>query len=274
MSRLPQRLLVTAALLGASQMACAGLFSDDEARAKIEALTQENQKLQQSVKDLEDRVSKLDAMLRSQGLLDLVQQVEALKADLAKVRGDTEVNGHAVETAEKRQRDLYVDLDTRLRKLERIGEPAAAGATATAPTAATVTAPGPAPAASDNGGENRSYESAFNLFKIGNYQAAIAGFQNFLTTYPSSPLAANAQYWIGNSYSALRDYKTAIANQQKLISLYPTSPKVPDALLNIASSQMDLGDKEGARKTLEEIVAKHPVSAAAEIAKKRLATLK
>jgi tol-pal system protein YbgF len=274
MRRLPHYLFMSAVLLGASQMACAGLFSDEEANKKIQTLTQENQKLQQDLKALDERVGKLDAQLRSQGLLDLVQQVETLKAELAKVRGQTEVNSHAVETAEKRQRDLYVDLDDRMRKLERVGEaPAAANA---APTSASA-APAAAASASgqaDSAAENRAYDSAFNLFKIGNYQAAIAGFQNFLKAYPASPLAANAQYWIGNSYSALRDYKSAIANQQKLLSLYPTSPKVPDAMLNMASSQVDLGDRDTARKTLEEIIAKYPVSPAADSARKRLANLK
>jgi len=256
--------LLLIVLLGASPFARAALFSDSEAHKRIDALTQENQKLREQVKSLEERVGKLDGQLRSQGLLDLVQQVEALKAELAKVRGQTEVNSHAVETAEKRQRDLYVDLDDRMRKLERVGDAPAATA---APVAV-------APAAADSAGENRAYESAFNLFKIGNYQAAIAGFENFLKTYPASPLAANAQYWIGNSYSALRDYKTAIASQQKLLSLYPASPKVPDAMLNMASSQADLGDKLSARRTLEEIIAKYPASPAADIAKKRLASLK
>lgn len=269
MGRLPQKLLMSAVLLGASQMACAALFSDDEAHKKIEALTQEKQQLQQQVKALEERVTRLDAQLKSQGLLDLVQQVDALKAELAKVRGQTEVNQHAVETAEKRQRDLYVDLDDRMRKLERVETPTAATGTTTASApAAASTAP------ASSAAENRAYETAFNLFKIGNYQAAIAGFQSFLQSHPTSALAPNAQYWIGNSYSALRDYKSAIANQQKLLSLYPTSPKVPDAMLNMASSQTDLGDKDTARKTLEEIIAKHPASPAADIARKRLAILK
>lgn len=272
MRQLPRNLIVSALLLGASQMACAGLFSDEEANKKITALTQENQKLQEDVKTLNDRVEKLEAQLRSQGLLDLMQQLENLKNDLAKVRGQGEVNSHDIETAENRQKDLYVDLDNRMRKLERVGDTPADTSASPAP-AATATAPAAAQTA-DNAAENRAYESAFNLFKIGNYQAAIVGFQNFIKTYPSSPLASNAQYWIGNSYSALRDYKSAIANQQKLLSLYPTSSKVPDAMLNMASSQSDLGDKTTARKTLEDIIAKFPTSQAADSARKRLANLK
>ncbi|MBT9613481.1 MAG: tol-pal system protein YbgF [Burkholderiales bacterium] len=257
-------------LLAASHTAAAGLFSDDEAHKRIEALQQENQQLQQKLKAMDERVTKLDATLRSQGLLDLLQSVEAMKNDMAKLRGQIEVNTYNIDTTQKRQKDLYVDLDNRLRKLERVDGPALSAT----PTPGATTAPATPAAASDPAAENRTYESAFNLFKIGNYQAAIAGFQNFLKTYPASPLAANAQYWIGNSHSALKDYKTAIAQQQKLIHTYPSSPKVPDALLNIASSQAELGDKDSARKSLEEIVAKHPLSPAADTAKKRLANLK
>lgn len=257
-------------LLAASHTAAAGLFSDDEAHKRIEALQQENQQLQQKLKAMDERVSKLDATLRSQGLLDLLQSVEAMKNDMAKLRGQIEVNTYNIDTTQKRQKDLYVDLDNRLRKLERVDGPA--------PSATPAPGASPAPAAPsasvDSAAENRAYESAFNLFKIGNYQAAIAGFQNFLKTHPASPLAANAQYWIGNSYSALKDYKTAIAQQQKVIQTYPNSPKVPDAMLNIASSQAELGDKESAKKSLEEIIAKHPLSPAADTAKKRLANLK
>ncbi|MEO1767442.1 tol-pal system protein YbgF [Thiobacter aerophilum] len=259
------RELLLLVMLGASVPAVAGLFSDDEARARIQALAQENQKLREDLKALEERVGRLDAQLRAQGLIDLVQQVEGLKAELAKLRGQLEVNSHAVETLDKRSRDLYVDLDDRLRKLETGATPLAAPAAAAAGT------PG---AATDTGAESRAYEAAFNLFKIGNYQAAIAAFENFLKTYPASPLAANAQYWIGNSYSALRDYKTAIAAQQKLLSLYPNSAKVPDALLNMASAQTELGDRATARKTLEDLVARYPTSPAADIARKRLSSLK
>lgn len=264
-----------ALLLAVSPLATAGLFTDDEAQKKIVALQQETQQLQQKLMQQEALVAKLDATLRSQGLVDLLQSVEALKAEIAKLRGQIEVNSNQIETTQKRQKDLYVDLDNRLRKLERVDVPAAV-TPPVAPPAGAATAPAvlaPNGATSDPGAENRAYDTAFNLFKIGNYQAAIAAFQNFQKAYPSSALAANAQYWIGNSFSALKDYKTAIAQQQKLISTYANSPKVPDALLNIASSQLELGAKEEAKKTLSEIIAKYPLSPAAESAKKRLANL-
>lgn len=268
-------------LLLASQLSWAGLFTDSEAQKKIVDLQTQNQQLQQRITALEERVNKLDTLLRSQGLMDLLQSVESMKNDLANMRGQLEVNTNGVETTQKRQKDLYVDLDSRLRKLERVesavpanpgNPPGPADGLGAAPPP---TAPSSAPAvAADPAAESRSYESAFNLFKIGNYPAAIAGFQSFLRSYPNSPLAANSQYWIGNAYSALRDCKTALAQQQRLISTYPTSPKVPDAMLNMSSCQLELGDKLTARRTLEDIIARYPLSPAADSAKKRLNSLR
>ena len=243
----------------------AGLFSDNEAHEKIAQQQKQILELQSQNQALEARIMKLEDTLKNQGLLELLTQIETLKAELNKLRGQIEVQVNNLESIEKRQKDYYVDLDTRLRRLEQ-SQPALAPA----PDAAGA-APGK-PAEASAAAENRSYETAYNLFKIGNYAGSIAAFQNFLKSYPSSNLAPSAQYWIGNAYFAMRDFKNAIASQQKLLNAYPDSQKAPDAMLNIASSQQELGDSAAARKTLNELIAKYPVSDAADKAKRRLGT--
>jgi tol-pal system protein YbgF len=173
------------------------------------------------------------------------------------MRGQLEVLANQIDTADKRQKDLYVDIDTRLRKLEQPKEPAAAEK----PPAENAT-----PAA-----ETKGYEAALNQFKLGNYPLAISAFQGFLVTYPTSRLAASAQYWIGNAHFAQRDYKQAIAAQQKLLQSWPDDAKAPDAMLNIATSQEALNDRRGAQKTLEALLARYPGTPAAASAKQRLA---
>lgn len=282
---LRSRALLLALMLGAGNAAFAGLFSDDEAHQKIT-------ELQQKVQAYEARLAGLEASMRKQSM-DGVSQLDTLKAELGTLRGQLEVQAHEVETTQKRQRDLYVDLDGRLRALERAAPaPAAEGAAGTPPAAGG--APADAAAAGKSGDmplkvtsqinlpsasagpaeEGRNYDNAFNLFKAGNYQGAIAGFQGFIQSYPNSPLAGSAQYWIGNSHFNLRDFKSAVAAQQALLAKYPKSSKVPDALLNIASSQQNMNEASAARKTLEELVAKYPLSEAADKAKKRLAQMK
>ncbi|MHB1353591.1 MAG: tol-pal system protein YbgF [Thiobacillus sp.] len=236
--------------------ASAALFGDSE-------LARQTQALRQRVEALDARLAKLEAaMQQNSKLLDMQQEVERLKTEVARLRGQAEVQVHQLDTLTKRQSDLYADLD------QRVGELAKAAAGAAGPGGA---AEGAAP---DAVPESRAYEAALGQFRQAKYEDAIASFKGFLKTYPASTLAANAQYWIGYAYYALKDYKAALAQQQKLVAAYPASPKVPDALLNMATSQIALDDMAGARKTLEEIVAKHPGTNAAALAERRLAVLK
>jgi tol-pal system protein YbgF len=246
-----------------AQPASAALFGSSE-------LTQKTQALQQRVDALDARLDKLDARLdqmdaalqKNQQLLGLLKEVELLKAEVAKLRGQAEVQMHQLDTMGKRQNDLYADLDQRLADLARAAQSAPAPAAADASPQA------------DAQAESRSYDAALKLFREASYPGAIAGFKDFLKTYPASEMAANAQYWIGYSYYALKDYKTSLLNQQKLVATYPASPKVPDALLNIAANQIALDNLNGARKTLKDLVAKHPGSEAAKLAARRLSVLK
>ena len=243
----------------------AALFDDDEARKRIEAT---NQRLNQIQQQLDGRISALEQQLKSQGLVELFNQVEQLKSDMARLRGQIEVLTYEQDQQQKRQKDLYVDLDTRLRKLE--GGAGSAATEAPPPPAAAVNPPPPLPVAPATGDEQRVYDAALDKFKAGSYGSAIAGFQTFLKTYPKSPLASSAQYWIGNAQYAQKDFKGSIATQRQLVSVYPDSSKVPDALLNIATAQLDLGDNAGSRRTLEDLLSKYPKSEAAAKAKQRL----
>jgi len=270
----------------------AQLFGGDDVARKdiaeqgkrIEALSQRLARMEESVQ----------GMSSANPSLELVQQLEMLREEMRQLRGQIEVLGHESQMAAKRQRDMYVDLDTRLRRLEQPSAPIAAppGAAPAAPAAASggmppavtptppssappaVAAAKPAIAPAPSDAEARSYEAAQGQRRIGNYQGAITAFQGFIDQHPKSPLAPRAQYWIGDSYYNLRDFKRSIASQQKLIATYPGSSSVPDALLNMASSQIELGDMPGARSTLDGIVTRYPTSEAAVKAKRRLANLK
>ena len=247
----------------------AALFDDDEARKRIELV-------RQRVDQIEQRLSSLEATLKSQGLVDLLQAIEQLKQDVAALRGQQEKLNYDLEQAQKRSRDLYLDLDGRLRKLETTAGGAAAAPAGTepggtGPGAATLPGtPARPPGPADLAGEQRAYDAALDQFKSGSYAAAVASFQLFVRTYPKSPLAPSAMYWQGNAQYAQRDFRGAIATQRQLLSSFPDSQKVPDALLNIASCQSELGENAAARRTLEDLLARFPTSEAAGKAKQRL----
>ena len=251
--RLASRAAIAAlALVVVSSAANAALFDDEEARARIEALRRQITATQQAV---DDRLGKIEAEVRDRrALVDLAGQIEALKSDIARIRGQVEVLLNQVETGEKRQKDLYLDIDTRLRKLEQ-------------PREASGDKAADAPASPE---ETKAYEAALNQFKLGNYPLAISALQGLLVTYPNGRLAPNAQYWIGLAYAAQRDYRNAIAAQQKVLAAWPEDPKAPDAMLNSANSQEALGDRRSAQKTLEGLVERYPASLAAASAKQRL----
>ena len=276
-------LLIVVALAGA-QLAHAGLFDDEEARKNIAATQARLDGLQ---RNLEARLAAMEQQTNEQSL-DLLRDVEGMKSDLAKIRGQIEVLVYELGEQQKRQKDLYVDLDSRMRKMEAAAAPPAAAASdaSTPPTgtpAANVANASPsgtfsppanatpaAPVVPVSAAEQRAYDAALDQFKRGDYAGAISGFQSFVKTYPRSLLASSAQYWVGNAQFARKDYRAAIASQRTLIQLWPDSPKIPDALLNIATAQSEIGDNASARRTLEELMAKFPQSEPAQKAKQRL----
>jgi len=238
------------------------LFDDDEARKKIleveKSLQTQNQATQSALRDLKQSNEQRDAVIRN-GLADMQSQMDALKQENARLKGELEIANHKIETALQRQKDLYTDSDERLRKLE------------SAPVAA---AAAPVPAVAEkNTQESQLLELANGLSKESKHKDAFNTYDKFLKDYPSSSLAPEAMYGLGYSQFALKNYKSSIATQQKLIDTYADSPKVPDAMFNMANSQIQLGLVPGAKKTLRDLIAKFPNSELTPTAQKRLKAL-
>jgi tol-pal system protein YbgF len=229
----------------------AGLFSDEEAHKQIKELRAE---LAQTVETLTRR---LDGATQNQ--LDFANQVETLRADLARLTGQIEVLTNAVEAAQKRQQDFYVDLDNRLRKLEGSGTPADGAK--------------PAEAKADPQAEMRDYEAALGLFRAGKFKEAQAAFETFSTAYAQSTLLPNATYWLGSSLYQQKQYGKAAEIFGRVATTWPTDAKAPDALLAQANALVEAKDEKGAIKALETLVEKYPTSASVETARNRLKAL-
>lgn len=242
----------------------AGLFDDNEARQAVERLRVQVEAMRASI---DNRFGKVEGdAADKRAIVELASSIDALRAEVSRLRGQIEVLQNQTEQLDKRQRDLYVDLDNRVRKIEQAPQ-----AVAPPPAAAPDQQAAARPPVAEPANEPKLYEGALNQFKLGNYAVAIQQFEGFSKSYPNSSLVPSAQYWVGNAYYALRDYKSAIATQRNVIAMWPDNAKAPDAMLNIASSQSELGDATGARSTLRELINKYPTSAAADQAKQRLA---
>jgi tol-pal system protein YbgF len=259
----------------ATTLTChAALFDDTEARKKIlqvetkslandEAQQAQINELKKSQAAIEKRIAAIEAVIQGQGLLDLQNQIEALKQDVAQLKGDLEVANHNLEQTQQRQKDLYTDTDTRLRRIE-------AG-----PVAATsdTQAPSVAPVAAVDDKDVKAFGAATDLSNAAKYKEAFTAFDAFLKEYPNSKLVPDALYGMGYSQFALKNYKSSIATQQKLVDGHPDSAKAPEAMYNMANSQIQLGQVTNAKKTLRDLIAKYPNAEIIPSAQKRLKTL-
>lgn len=236
-----QPALLLAAALVLSAPARAGLFDDDEARARVEQLRTQVVELGKQAESL------------SRNQLDFANQVESIKGDIAKLRGQVEVLSYELEAAQKRQKDFYVDLDNRLRKLETLPEPKPEATPKLDPAA-----------------ETRDYEAAVTALKGSQYKEAGAGFMAFIRTYPSSTLISSAHYWGGYAHAQLKDHARAAELFGKFATSWPEDERAPGALESQAYALDSLKDLKGARSALETLATKYPESQAGKKALQRL----
>lgn len=234
------------------------LFGDDEARkailelrAKVAEQDKQNQQHREAIQA--ELTKKLETAQRS--TLELVNQIEALKQEIAKLRGQNDVLANEVASLQKRNRDLYGDLDARLKSLEP--KP--------------ITFEGKSVTIARD--EQAAYDAALVLFRASDFPSAIRSFQTFLARYPQSVYVPSAHYWIGSAYYAQKDYKSAIAAQQLVVERFVDNPRAPEALLNIAASQEEMKQRPAARATLQKLMKDYPDSESAKVAKERLASI-
>ncbi len=244
----------------ASSHASAGLFADEDARKQVQQLEGRIVKLEQAL-----AASDADKEQAVRSMLDMQMQMDAVNTELRKMRGQNEEFTHNLQDAEKRQKDFYIDLDTRLRHIEA-GVSTAAQATDTSGGSKAVPA--------NSGGEEQAFESSYAFYKAENYSNATTAFSDFLKKYPESVHEANVRYWMGNSYFLLKDYKNCVSSYEALVSKFPDHPRVAEVMLNMADCQLELKNKAAAKKTLKQLISQFPGSDASDKAKKRLATIK
>ncbi|SDO69705.1 tol-pal system protein YbgF [Ralstonia sp. 25mfcol4.1] len=238
---------VSGGLLAASS-AHAGVFDDDEARKAVLQLRDQFNGFQATASQ------RIDQSSRQQ--LDMQNQLEGLRQEVARLRGQNEVLQNTVDTLQKQQKDYYADLDARLKKFEP----------------QQVTVDGKEGLAQPT--EKPEYDAALKQFQSGDFKGAGNAFSAFAKKYPQSPYLPLAQFWLGNSLYAQRDYKGSTFVLQNMVQQFPTHAKVPDAMIAIANNQMESGQKAAARKTLETVVSKYPGTEGAQAASNRLKTLK
>ena len=237
--------------LGASSVASAALFEDDEARRAILELRQQRANAERLAEEQRQEISQL-----RRSLLDLQTQIEQLRGEIARLNGQNEQQLRDLADVQRRQKDIAQGVDERLRKVE----PSKVSVDGREFIADPI--------------ESREFEAALAIFRKGDFPAAQAAFADFIKRYPQSGFRPTALFWLGNSQYANRDYRGAITNFRALLAASPDHPRAPEAVLSIANCQIELKDTPGARKSLDDLVKAYPQSEAAVAARERLTRLR
>lgn len=249
---------------------------------------------------LEQQLSLLRSMLLEQD-----RTLNQLQRELNLLRGENEVLNHELAQLKQQQQKIYLDLDQRLRVLNN-NEITTSNTSTTAPATdfttldpapsvssspsipSVATLPNPTPDFSSSNttlslptlppqlvdlNEKNLYQEGFKQVRTDEFSQAIAIFQHLLTRYPQGEYADNAQYWIAESYYALRQFDAAIQAFNLLIERFPDSAKRPHSLLKIGYAYFEQQDYVSARALLEQVKTAYPNSSTARLAQARLARL-
>lgn len=202
--------------------------------------------------NLDARVSRVERIVSNQSLVQMAEQVDTLQAEVRDLRGQIDDLQNANRALVQQQRDFYTDLNKRVSALEHGSSAGAAPATSGSDGEAGVTST-----------QQTIYGQAFNALKAGSYSVAISGFQGFLAQYPTSPLAPNAEYWLGQAHYVNQNFAAAASDFQAVLDKWPNSSKAPAAMLDLGNTQLAQGETAKGRATLQQVVTQFPGTDAA-----------
>jgi tol-pal system protein YbgF len=238
------------------------LFDDDEARKAILDLRQKFDAYRAEADARLNRIAGEAREAREAGsvsqrsMLELVNQNEQLRAEMARLRGQNEQLAREVSELQRQQKDVQAGVEARLKQVE--------------PTKVSLDGL-EFNAAMD---EKRDHDAAMALFRKSDFAAASTAFAAFLRRFPGSGYVPSALYWLGNAQYANREYKEALESHRRLSAQFPTHVRTPEAMLAMANSQVELKDVKSAQRTLETLVRSYPQSEAAAAGRERLTRLR
>jgi tol-pal system protein YbgF len=233
----------------------AAFFGDDEARRAIIDLRQKVDANRQQSEAAAEQALEGQAVTR-RSLLELANQLEQLRAEVARLRGQNEQLAREVSELQRQQKEVQSGLDERLRQVEPLRVSLDGLIFTAAPS------------------EKSDFDAAMQLIRQSEFETAAVAFGKFLRRYPGSGYTPSSLYWLGNAHYASRAYKQAIDSHRQLVSQFAAHPRAPEALLAMANSHTELKDIRSARRALEDLVTNYPDSEAAAAGRERLARLR
>ena len=297
-------LLSIGSLFSASAEAQA--LTPDQLTLQMKTLNARSQKsasslaeVQKNMNNLQQEVSKVGRLVDNRGMLEMLQRLDELSDEVSQLRGEIEQQGHDIGGIKKRQRELYLDIDRRLRDLEnRTSQPSnnaqiplpvappkpevpavdvtisTNGSSATntvEPVQSTVASTqNSQPVSATSSAEQAAYQAAFDTLKEGRYKKAKTELKSFLKKYPNSSFAGNAQYWLGEANYVTRHFEQGVTEFKKVLTRFPGGSKVPDAMLKLGYTYYELKDYNQSKLLLQDLRKRFPKTTAFRLAGKRL----
>lgn len=241
-----------------------------------------------------EKIERLERIVKGQGLVSLLGRVDQLQNEVQRLNGDNELLRHELESMQRRQREMYIDLDQRLSSqtpsvmtptIIESSDPSAPKVVTDNPDTMTVSdqqniitsvdpvtttdqVPDESPVAVENG--EAAYQAALQTLRSGQYEQAITALSTFPEQYPNSHYLPNTYYWQGEAQYVLRNFDAAIVAFETVIKKFPISSKVADATLKLGFSQYELGQVDVAKETLTKVIENYSNTSAARLAKVRL----
>ncbi len=279
-------------------------LTPEQLSQQVRVLSERSKNTASTLSNVELEVKKMSGLVDNRAMLEMMQTVDELASEISLLRGELEQQSHDITEIKKRQRELYLDIDRRLRDLESraVGQapssapvevpglneatsetPAVepvdnAASTASSTTGSGLIADSSTPtvssqetvSSSTNSEEQAAYQSAFDTLKEGRYKKAKAEFKRFLNKYPDSGFAGNSQYWLGEANYVTRNFEQGIIEFELVLSRYPSSSKVPDAMLKLGYTYYEKKQYNKAKIMLSELRKRYPKATASRLANKRL----
>lgn len=298
-------IIIAIAVVPLSAIAQSQALTPEQLTLQVKRLSERQQNVAGEINSLRQEVIKMGRLIDNRAMIELMQSVEELASEVSLMRGEIEQQTHDISEIKKRQRELYLDIDRRLRGLEsqatassrsdpvevpglneavepeqtattQVQEPVntptdSGGLIAdTNPAALTATSQSGQTSSSTNSEEQAAYQAAFDTLKEGRYKIAKTELKRFLAKYPDSSFAGNAQYWLGEANYVTRDFDQGIIEFELVLSRYPSSPKVADAMLKLGYTYYEKKQYNKAKIMLNELRKRYPKVTAARLANKRL----
>ena len=221
----------------------------------------------QALKAVTDRIEASDMAVRK-SMADQKVVLDNLNVEMRVIRQNTQDHNTRLQTLKEEMDAVGSSVSNlSLRSSSSIDIPVpATGDPAVATPATTAN-----PAAPRSGiPPGRLYDTAWGDYGSGNMTMAASGFERFLSEYPKSDKADDAQYFLGMSYMKQKKVPEAISAFTALINTYPNGDYVDEAYYSLGDAQRTLGQTEAARLSWQTVVSKYPDSDGGLLAKQRL----